>query len=197
MDHDKNEKSNFQKMIDEEIYDASDPILVKLRKEARILFRKYNSLSEEEDETRKVLLTELFGKIGEGFKIEPPFYCDYGKNISIGKNFYMNFDGTILDVANVIIGDNVFCGPKVQIYTATHPIEAEIRIKGPEYAKKIKIGNNVWLGGGVIILPGVNIGDNTTIGAGSVVTKSIPANVVAAGNPCKVIKTLHQEKEVN
>jgi maltose O-acetyltransferase len=167
------------------------------------------------------------GAGGEGAYIEPPFYCDYGTHIKVGKGFYMNFDCVILDCAMVEIGDNVLCAPKVQLYAATHPLDAAERIKvhlscglwcvcgacrvhvlhahsvewgnsrfvrmhtkGPELAKPIKIGNNVWLGGGAIVCPGVTIGDNTTIGAGSVVTKDIPANVLAAGNPCRVIKQL-------
>lgn len=184
------EKTNYQKMIDEEIYDANDPELVKMRKDARVIFREYNNLSEDELEKRTELLSKLFRKIDGNIKIEPPFYCDYGTNITVGKNFYMNFDCVILDCAKVEIGDNVMCAPKVQIYTAGHPTDPVSRVQGDEFAKKIKIGNNVWLGGGVIICPGVTIGDNTSIGAGSVVTKDIPNNVVAAGVPCKVIKKL-------
>jgi maltose O-acetyltransferase len=183
-------KTNKQKMIDEEDYDSSDKELVELRKQAKIQLRKYNFSTEDEQELRSQVLKELFGKASEGIKIEPPFFCDYGSNIYVGKNFYMNFDCVILDCADVVIGDNVMCGPKVQIYTPGHPLEAEERIKGIEFAKKIRIGNNVWLGGGCIICPGVTIGDNTTIGAGSVVTKDIPSDVVAVGVPCKVIRNL-------
>ncbi len=122
--------------------------------------------------------------------IEPPFYCDYGYNIEIDVNFYANFSRVILDVNKVVIGKNVMFGPMVQIYTASHPIIAEERIKGLELSKPITIGDNAWFGGGVIVCPGVTIGKNTTIGAGSVVTKDIPENVFAAGNPCRVIKKL-------
>ncbi|HEY1055070.1 MAG TPA: sugar O-acetyltransferase [Emticicia sp.] len=128
--------------------------------------------------------------MGEAIDIQTPFYCDYGSNIFAGENLFINFNCTILDCARVIFGTNVFLAPNVQIYTAYHPIIASERIKGPELASPVTIGDNVWLGGGVIICPGVNIGSNTTIGAGSVVTKNIPANVVAAGNPCRVIREL-------
>jgi maltose O-acetyltransferase len=122
--------------------------------------------------------------------IEPPFYCDYGEHISIAENFFMNFGGIILDCNVVRIGANVQCGPSVQLLAATHPLAAAERIIGPELSAPITIGDNVWLGGGVIVCPGVTIGANTTIGAGSVVTRDIPANVFAAGNPCRVIRTL-------
>lgn len=184
------EKSNLQKMIAEENYDASDPQLVKMRRDARIILKQYNN--SDEDHRRK-LLAQLLGDenlVHSGIKIEPPFFCDYGTNIKVGKNFYMNFDCVILDCALVEIGDNVLCGPKVQIYTPGHPLDAVERSRGVEFAKGITIGSNVWIGGGAIICPGVKIGDNTVIGAGSVVTKDIPSDVVAVGNPCKVIKYL-------
>jgi maltose O-acetyltransferase len=184
------QKSDLQNMIDEENYNSSVPELVQMRKDARILMKKYNDSGLDSEEERLVILTKLFGKHEGGIKIEPPFFCDYGFNIKVGKNFYMNFDCVILDCASVEIGDNVLCGPKVQLYTPSHPLEAEPRSNGVEFAKKIKIGNNVWIGGGAIVCPGVTIGDNTVIGAGSVVTKNIPSDVVAVGNPCKVIKNL-------
>ncbi|KAL6077147.1 Maltose O-acetyltransferase [Balamuthia mandrillaris] len=180
----------LENMLSGELYNASDPLLVQMRNNARKLLRAYNQSTEEEKEKRTRIISELFLKAGEGTYMEPPFYCDYGRHISVGRNFYMNFNCVILDCAHVDIGDNVLCGPNVQIYAATHPLEASVRILGPELARPIKIGNNVWLGGGAILCPGVTIGDNTTIGAGSVVTKDIPANVLAAGNPCKVIKHL-------
>ena len=187
-------KSNYDKMCDEENYDASDPQLVDKRMQAKILTQKYNTCDAEKEEEKRQILKYLFGRVEDGIKIEAPFFCDYGFNIKVGKNFYMNFDCVILDCAEVEIGDNVLCGPKVQIYTPCHPIDPAERLSGVEFAKKIKIGNNVWIGGGAIICPGVTIGDNTTIGAGSVVTKNIPANVVAVGNPCKVIKKLCENK---
>jgi maltose O-acetyltransferase len=181
-----------QKMLAGELYVAADAELVAERKRARRLTRLYNRTTEEETAERELLLRELFGTVGECIEIEPPFHCDYGSHIHVGAGFYMNFGGVILDCAEVRIGDNVLCGPGVHIYAATHPIEATERIKGPELAKPVTIGNNVWIGGGAIICPGVTIGDNTTIGAGSVVTKDIPANVFAGGNPCRTIRVLSQ-----
>ena len=136
----------------------------------------------------KNIIKKLFKSTGENYKINPPFFCDYGYNISIGENFYSNYNLIILDVCEVSFGNNVFIGPNVGIYTAGHPVDVELRNNGVEYGKKIKIGNNVWIGGNVTILPGVTIGDNVTIGAGAVVTKDIPSNVTAFGNPCKVHK---------
>jgi maltose O-acetyltransferase len=193
MEKNQNSNTEKEKMIAGELYNAEDPELKEGRKTCRVLLRKYNASTDDEEETRLEILTKLLGKTTNNkIKLEPPFYCDYGYNIFAGENFYMNFDCVILDCARVDIGDNVLCGPKVQIYTATHPLEAEERIKGAEFAKPIKIGNNVWIGGGAIICPGVTIGDNTTIGAGSVVTKDIPSDVLAAGVPCKVIKKLKE-----
>ncbi len=184
------EKTEKQKMLAGEFYLANDPELATDSKRAYRLLRMYNSTTEEQQEQRRQILQELFGRVGEIITIVPPFYCDYGSNISVGNNFYMNYGCVILDCNQVEIGDNVLCAPYVQIYTAHHPVEAEIRLTGRELATSIKIGNNVWIGGGAIICPGVTIGDNTTIGAGSVVVKDIPANVVAVGNPCRVIRHL-------
>lgn len=183
-------RTEREKMIAGELYIASDPELVELRKRARRLMRAFNQATEDENELRVAILKELCGSTGEQIWMEPPFYCDYGFNIHAGNGFYMNFDCVILDVAPVQIGENVMCGPKVQILTATHPLKAAERISGPEYAKPIRIGNNVWIGAGAIICPGVTIGDNTTIAAGSVVTKDLPANVLAGGNPCRVIREI-------
>ncbi len=184
-------KTELEKMIDEEMYNSLDKELVQMRINARTLTREFNNLTELDDpETKTEVLKKLFNRIGESTFIEPNFRCDYGFNISCGKNFYMNFDCVILDCARVVIGDNVLCGPKVQIVTPLHPIDPEERLKGLEYAKEIIIGNNVWIGSGAIISGGVTIGDNTTIGAGSVVTRDIPSNVFAAGVPCRIIKVL-------
>ena len=150
----------------------------------------YNNIQPSNLEGRKNQIKKIIGSIGENFLIEQPFMCDYGYNIEIGNNFYSNHNLIILDAAKVIIGDNVFIAPNCNIYTAHHPINVIERNKGLEYASPVKIGNNVWIGGNVIILPGVTIGDNCTIGAGSVVTKDIPANSVAYGNPCKVAKKI-------
>lgn len=184
-----NLNSELQKMLSGELYEAWDEELVSMRDKARQLLSRYNTLIGAPLEERNEILSRLLGNCSS-IDIQPPFFCDYGAHIFAGKNFFMNFNCVILDCAKVTIGDNVMCGPYVQIYTAYHPVLASERIKGPELAAPITIGNNVWLGGGAIICPGVTIGDNTTIGAGSVVTKNIPANVFAAGNPCKVIKSL-------
>ncbi len=177
-------------MLAGELYRAADSELVAERQRARRLTRLYNSTTEQEIERRSQILHELFGAVGSTIEIEPPFYCDYGSNIYAGDGFYMNFGGVILDCNRVDIGEKVLCGPSVHIYTATHPIDPEIRLSGLELTAPVQIGNNVWIGGGVIICPGVTIGDDTTIGAGSVVVKDIPARVVAAGNPCRVIREL-------
>lgn len=184
------EKTEKQKMLAGELYRASDTELVVERQTARRLTRLYNSTTEEEMERRSQILRELFGTVGSSIDIEPPFYCDYGYNIHAGDGFYMNFGCVILDCCPVHIGEKVLCGPSVQIYTATHPTDPDLRLSGLELAAPVRIGNNVWIGGGAIICPGVTIGDNTTIAAGTVVVKDIPARVVAGGNPCRVIKTL-------
>ncbi len=177
-------KSEKQKMIDGELYKASDIELIKMRKNTRKLLRKFNS------KPKKQTLEKLFNKKFNNIYIEPPFYCDYGTNIELGEKVYMNFNCVILDCTKVKIGDNTLIGPSVQIYTATHPLDFETRNQELEYAKPITIGKNCWIGGGTIILPGVEIGDNCVIGAGSVVTKSIPENHLAIGNPCKIIKNI-------
>jgi maltose O-acetyltransferase len=186
-------KTELQKMLDGELYDASDETLSAMRNNARQLLAQYNQQMGAALDVRNQTLKQLLGKCSS-IDIQPPFFCDYGSNIVIGENFFMNFNCVILDCALVTIGKNVMCGPYVQIYTAYHPLVAEERIKGPELAAPITIGDNVWLGGGVIICPGVTIGSNTTIGAGSVVTKSIPDSVFAAGNPCRIIKEINPDK---
>ena len=181
-------KSEKEKLLNEEYYDASGEELTKEREYAKDLCYDYNRTRPSEKEKLKNIIKKLFKSTGENYKINPPFFCDYGYNISIGENFHANYNLIILDVCEVTIGNNVFIGPNVGIYTAGHPVDVELRNNGVEYGKKIKIGNNVWIGGNVCILPGVTIGDNVTIGAGSVVTKNIPSNVTAFGNPCKVHK---------
>ncbi|MGL5994429.1 MAG: sugar O-acetyltransferase, partial [Aeromonas sobria] len=170
--------SEWQKMVAGEPYDAGDPVLVAARERCRALLGELNRESTSSpgwDER----LTRLLGSRAERCFITPPFFCDYGTNIHVGKNFYANFNCTILDVCEVHIGDNVLLAPGVQIYTAAHPIAVAPRIKGVEFGKPVRIGNNVWIGGSTVICPGVTIGDNSVIGAGSVVTRDIPANVVA------------------
>ena len=190
MEENKNkpEKSEKQKMLDEELYYAGVPELKNALLHSKEMCFDYNNLRPKEIEKKKEILKKLLKKTGEEFYIESPFYCDYGFNITLGENFYSNHNLVILDVCEVTFGDNVFIGPNVGIYTAGHPINVEMRNKGLEFGKKIKIGNNVWIGGSVCICPGVTIGDNVTIGAGSVVTKDIPSNVTAFGNPCRVHK---------
>ena len=175
------------------LYHGNDADLKKAALRSRQLVRLINSTTEEQREYRIELFKKLFKKTGDNFWVEPPFRCDYGCNIQIGNNFYAIFDCIILDDGEVVIGDNVFLGPRVCIYTAGHPIDAEVRNTNLEYGKKIIIGDHVWVGGCTIINPGIVIGDNVVIGSGSVVTKDIPSNVVAAGNPCKVIRKITLE----
>lgn len=181
--------SEKQKMLKGELYNSADIELKMEREYSKKLTFEYNSTKPQEIKRINQILDQLIKAQGSVI-IEPPFYCDYGYNIKVGHNFYANFGCVILDCNEVEIGDNVLLGPNVQIYTATHPTDPKQRLAGLEYAKPIVIGNNVWIGGGTIVCPGVSIGDNTTIGAGSVVTKDIPNNVVAVGNPCKIIKTV-------
>lgn len=183
-------KTELQKMLDNELYIATDPQLMQMRSKARKLFFQYNRTSYDDIEERSNIMEQLLGKMGNNLDIQAPFYCDYGVHIFTGDNVFMNFNCTILDCAEVRIGNNVLFGPNVQVYTAYHPVLASERILGPELAAPITIKDNVWVGGGAIICKGVVIGENTTIGAGSVVTKDIPANVFAAGNPCRVIRIL-------
>lgn len=182
-------KSEKDKMLSGEYYNADDKELVAERDYAKSLTFEFNNTRPNKKVQKQEVLSKLLKSKGE-FNIEAPFHCDYGYNIEIGENFYANYGCTILDVNKVKIGDNVLFGPNVQIYTANHPIDPIERLSGKEYAKPIRIGNNVWIGGGAIICPGVKIGDNVTIGAGSVVTKDISANVLAVGNPCMVIRNI-------
>lgn len=153
----------------------------------------YNSLSPEEENKMEGLIRLILGKAGENVHIEPPFHCDYGKNIEVGMNFFANYNCTILDVGKVVIGDNVMFAPNVSIYTAGHPVHPDSRNSGYEYGISITIGNQVWIGGNTVINPGVTIGSNVVIGAGSVVTKDIPDNTIAVGNPCKVLREIGED----
>lgn len=173
-----------EKMVAGLPYFPGDKELGAKRKAARELLRKMNVEGVDPDEVTR----ELFGSRGEEVWIEPPFFCDYGDNIHVGTRVCFNFNCVVLDPAKVTIGDDFMCGPNVQIYTPTHPMDPEERATWTESAKEIKIGSKVWIGGGAIICPGVTIGDGAVIGAGSVVTRDIPARVFAAGNPCKVIR---------
>ena len=178
------------KMLNGELYDSSDKQLVDELIKAKKLCNQYNNLCIEDIEKENEIIKKLFSKTGNEFMIMPNFYCDYGFNIEIGEKFYSNHNLVILDANKVEFGDNVFIGPNCGFYTSGHPLDYQTRNKGLEYAKPIKVGNNVWIGGNVTVLPGVSIGDNVVIGAGSVVTKDISSNVIAVGNPCKIIKEI-------
>ncbi|MBR1731896.1 MAG: sugar O-acetyltransferase [Ruminococcus sp.] len=179
-----------ERMLSGKLYSALDNELRSDMKSCKLKLARFNSMLMDKTEERVELLRDILGGAGEWLYIEPPFYCDYGRNIFVGDNFYANYNLHILDCGKVTVGDNVFIGPMCGIYTAAHPIDAEVRNSGIEYAKEIKIGNNVWIGGGVSINPGVTIDDNVVIGSGSVVTKDIPSDCVAAGNPCRVIRPI-------
>jgi maltose O-acetyltransferase len=180
-----------EKMLAAEMYDATDPQLAAERQRARDLCKSLNESHDNEQELRNRIIRELFGSAGDAVWIEPPFYCDYGSNISLGSKVFLNFNCIILDPAAVIIGSNVLLGPSVQIYTATHPMSASERLNYLEFARPVKVGSDVWVGGGAIICPGVRIGTKSVIGAGSVVTHDIPAGVFASGNPCRIIRELN------
>ena len=177
-------------------YKASDPELVQERRVAREVIFTFNSISPKDFDKRDEILKKLLGLTKEKFHVEPPFRCDYGYNIEIGENFYSNYNLVILDCAKVRIGDNVLIGPIVSIYTAGHPLHYELRNQEYEYAFPVRIGNNVWIGGNVVINPGISIGDNSVIGSGSVLTKDIPDNVIAMGNPCKVMRKITDEDKL-
>ncbi|WP_315119344.1 sugar O-acetyltransferase [uncultured Clostridium sp.] len=182
-----------EKMLSGKPYKSFGEELLGERQHAKEMIFEFNSLRPNEIEKRNEIIKKLLGKTSENFFIEPPFRCDYGYNISIGENFYSNYNCTILDCAKVTIGDNVLFAPNVSLFTAGHPIHFEPRNEGFEYAFPITVGNNVWIGGGVIVNPGITIGDNVVIGSGSVVTKDIPSNVIAVGNPCKIIREITEE----
>jgi len=183
-------KSEKEKMLSGELYDPMDATLAEERLRTRLLIKKLNDGREDQVEERAQILKELIPHAKEGLWLQPPFYCDYGSNIILGEKVFFNFNCVVLDVMEVVIGDRTLFGPNVQIYTATHPIDHLQRASGVEYAKSITIGNDVWVGGSAVICPGVSIGDRTVIGAGSVVTKDIPSDVFAAGNPCRVIRKI-------
>ena len=181
------EKEN---MLAGEMYDATDSQLTFERRRARDLCKALNETHDHEQELRESITRELFGGAGEAVWIEPPFYCDYGFNITLGSKVFFNFNCVILDPAPVLIGSNVLFGPGVQVYTAAHPMNASDRRTWREFAQPVKIGSDVWVGGGAILCPGVRIGSQSVIGAGSVVTDDIPEDVFAAGNPCRLIRRL-------
>jgi|SRR5690606_12323897 len=183
-------KTEKDKMLAGELYDPLDQQLVDERLNTRLLIKALNDTREDEVDERKRVLKELIPGAAPDLWLQPPFYCDYGSNMKIGERVFFNFNCVVLDVTWVTIGSRTMFGPNVQIYTATHPLNHKERSSGLEYAKPIVIGEDVWVGGSAVICPGVTIGDRSVIGAGSIVTKDIPADVFAAGNPCKVIRAL-------
>lgn len=185
-------KTEKEKMLAGEMYNPHCEELTKDREKAKNLCYKYNNLAPKDEEKRRIILQELFNTEKEPY-IEPNFYCDYGYNINIGINFYANHNCVFLDVNTITIGDNVMLGPAVQLYTAAHPLEEKARNSGRELGYSIEIGDNVWIGGGAVVQPGVKIGNNAVIGAGAVVTKDISADVFVGGNPAKVIKEIDNE----
>lgn len=192
----KDSVNSLTHVVDGYLYDANnDPEILLKRRNAKEACFHFNNLSPAEEIPKKKILTKILARHGENITVEAPFYCDYGTNIFVGDNFFANHNLVILDGARVEIGNNVFIAPNVGIYTAGHPLDPVRRAAGLEYALPIKIGNDVWIGAGVTITPGVTIGDNTVIGAGSVVNRDIPDNVVAAGNPCKVIRLIGKSDE--
>ncbi|MFQ6573468.1 sugar O-acetyltransferase [Pseudomonas sp. UM16] len=178
--------SEKQKMLSGQLYHASCPELQAEQIANKHWMQRYNHSAELLNEQRHGLLLEHFAAVGNGAVIRPPFYCDYGYNISLGSNVFMNFNCVILDVCPVSIGDDCQIGPAVQIYAADHPLDPKVRRSGLESGRPVKIGSNVWIGGGAIILPGVTVGDNAVIGAGSVVTRDVPARATVVGNPARL-----------
>jgi maltose O-acetyltransferase len=182
-------KSEKEKMLAGELYDPLDNELASERLRARGICRELNASPPGDAAARSGLCAALLGTLSDVW-IEPPFHCDYGRNIILGRKVYFNFNCVVLDVMPVRIGSHTLFGPAVQIYTAMHPTDAAQRRRGLEFAKPVTIGDDVWVGGGVVICPGVSIGDRAVVGAGSVVTRDVPADAFAAGNPCRVIRTL-------
>ena len=182
-----------QKMLAGELYDPLDPELVRARERARDLCQTLNATREGQQEERRRILCDLFGRGGETVWMQPPFFCDYGSHIELGERVFFNFNCVVLDVCAVKIGSYSLFGPAVQIYTPMHPLDAELR-RRQEFGKPVEIGADVWVGGGAIILPGVTIGSRAVIGAGSVVTRDVPEGVFAAGNPCRVVRQIVENR---
>jgi len=185
-----------RRMLAGELYLAADPMIAAAQARAQELQERYNATRHDEHELRDSLLRELLGEVGEGVAVRPPFYCDYGGHITIGAGTFVNYDCVMLDVAAIRIGAACQLAPRVQLLTATHPIDPEPRRLGWESAEPITIGSNVWLGGGAIVCPGVTIGNDTVVGAGAVVTRDLPAGVVAAGVPARVLREIDERDRV-
>jgi len=184
-----------EKMLAGKLYKASDAELRRLSHQGHRLSRLYNETTEEDNDIRQAIIKKMFRFAGKGAYLEPPFHADYGVHTTVGDNFYANYDAIFVDVAAITIGDNVMLGPRVGLYTAGHPIDADIRNEQLEYGYPITIGDNVWIGGNVVVNPGVTIGSNVVIGSGSIVTKDIPDNVVAVGNPAHVLRPITAEDQ--
>ena len=184
------EQSDKRKMLAGELYRASSGELTLERRRAQMMLARYNAVTDGAPDLLLSLLREFMGSVGDGTVIMPQFTCDYGYNIRLGRNVFINYHCIFLDCAPIDIGNDVQLGPAVQLYTAQHPLEADVRRSGLESAQPIRIGNDVWIGGGAVILPGVTIGDRSVVGAGSVVVRSLPADCVAVGNPARVVRTL-------
>ena len=187
--------SEKEKMLAGELYRSTDHELQRALADAQRHLRQLNAIANEDGDQRFAMLRKLLGQIGASTQIKSPFMCDYGTHIRIGRNGFINYGCVFLDCNFISIGDNAQIGPGVHIYTAFHPIDAEVRRSGLEMAKPVTIGNNVWLGGNCVICPGVTIGDNSVIGAGSVVVRDVPANRVAVGNPCRVTREIPANKD--
>lgn len=183
-------------MLAGKLHHFEDDELNTIAERAQLLIEQYNSTAADDEQKRTEIIRQLLGKTEGWFCIKPPFHCDYGSFIEIGEGTFINYDCIILDACKVSIGSHVLIGPRTCIYSAMHPIYAPVRTEGYDISKPVTIGNNVWLGGNVVVNPGVTIGDNTVIGSGSVVTKDIPPNVVAAGNPCRVIREITNEDKL-
>jgi maltose O-acetyltransferase len=182
-------RTEKDKMLAGELYDPLDPELVRAREWARDLCHDLNATRERDRDARRSILEKLLGRGGDSVWMQPPFFCDYGSNILLGERVFFNFNCVVLDVCPVTVGDFTLFGPAVQIYTATHPMDAARR-RTQEFGKPVVIGSDVWVGGGAVICPGVRIGSGSVVGAGSVVTRDIPDGVFAAGNPCRVVRAI-------
>jgi maltose O-acetyltransferase len=182
--------SERDRMLAGELYDPSDPELVAERERARELVGLYNATGPTDDESRELILRELFGAVGENPTVEPPLRCDYGTQISVGDDFFANFGCVFLDVCPIIFGDRCLLGPSVHVYTATHPLDAATRAEGREYGDPVTVGDDVWIGGQAVLNPGVSVGDRSVVASGSVVTQDVPDDVVVGGNPAEVIREL-------
>jgi maltose O-acetyltransferase len=184
------DRTEREKMLAGDLYDPHDPDLVADRERARELTHRFNAAAPDDDGTRAAVLADLLGSCGDGAFVEPPFRCDYGDNVHVGDSFFANFGCVVLDVCRVDVGDHVMFGPGVHVYTATHPLDAAARREGLEYGRPVTLGDDVWVGGGAVLNPGVTVGDRAVVAAGAVVTGDVPPDTVVGGNPARVIREL-------